>query len=92
VCFCPLQVTGNAWWTQLRYINAVYFSLEALMVNEFQGSSTDCSAGIEPGLAGLAESALASITGAQRAVLRQLARPQEGWVLGNVAKGCSRCG
>jgi hypothetical protein len=71
-------VTGNAWWTQLCYINAVYFSLEALMVNELQGSTMDCSAGVEPQLTGLAESALASITGAQRAVLRQLTNPQEG--------------
>jgi hypothetical protein len=76
----PLQVTTNVWFTQLRYISAVYYSLEALMVNEFQGSSMDCSAGMEPGLqlAGLAESALASITGGQRAVLRQMTRPQDG--------------
>jgi hypothetical protein len=66
------------WFTQLRYISAVYYSLEVLMVNEFRDSTMDCSAGMEPGLTGLAESALASITGAQRAVLRQLAQPQEG--------------
>jgi hypothetical protein len=71
-------VKTNVWFTQLRYISTIYYSFEALMVNEFQGISMDCSAGVEPGLTGLAESALASITGAQRAVLRQLARPQEG--------------
>jgi hypothetical protein len=74
----PLQVTTNVWFTQLRYISAVYYSLEALMVNEFQGSSMDCSNGVEPGLAGLAESALVSITGVQRAVLWQVTQPQEG--------------
>jgi hypothetical protein len=77
-CVHPLQVTTNVWFTQLRYISALWYSLEALMVNEFQGSSMDCSAGMEPGLTGLAESALASITGAQRAVLRQITRPQDG--------------
>jgi hypothetical protein len=45
------------WLTQLRYISALYYSVEALMVNEFQGSSMDCSGGMEPGLVGLAESA-----------------------------------
>jgi hypothetical protein len=73
-----LQVTTNAWFTQLRYISAVHFSLEAFMVNEFQGSSMDCSAGLGPELASLAESALVTASGVQRAVMQQLTRPQEG--------------
>jgi hypothetical protein len=78
MCAACMQVTANAWFTQLRYMSAMYFALEGLMVNEFQGSSVDCSAGLDPGLAGLAGSAFSGITTFQRAVLLQLTQPQDG--------------
>jgi hypothetical protein len=73
-----LQVTSNAWFTQLRYISAIYFTLEGLMVNELQGSTIDCSAGLDTGLASLVESALVNASGFQQTVLLQLTQPQEG--------------
>jgi hypothetical protein len=73
-----LQVTTNAWFMQLRYISAIYFALEGLMVNEFQGSSVDCSDGLEPGLASLAESALGGLSSFQQAMLLRAVQPQEG--------------
>uniref|UniRef100_A0A383VMS4 ABC transporter domain-containing protein n=1 Tax=Tetradesmus obliquus TaxID=3088 RepID=A0A383VMS4_TETOB len=79
------EVTTNVWLTQLRYISVLYYSLEALTVNEFHGSSISCSGGLEPGLAGLAESALASITPCQHAMLQQLTQPQESCLIRNDA-------
>ncbi|WIA12631.1 hypothetical protein OEZ85_006286 [Tetradesmus obliquus] len=79
------EVATNVWLTQLRYISALYYSLEALTVNEFHGSSMSCSGGLEPGLAGLAESALASITPGQHAMLQQLTQPQESCLIRNDA-------
>jgi hypothetical protein len=41
-----LQVITNYWLTQLRYVSAMYFGLEALVLNEFYGLTYDCSSGM----------------------------------------------
>ncbi|WIA32105.1 hypothetical protein OEZ86_002956 [Tetradesmus obliquus] len=79
------EVTTNSWFAQLRYISAIYFTLEGLMVNEFQGSTVDCSPGLETGLASLAESAIDSSSGLYQAVLLQLVQPQPGCIVHNDA-------
>lgn len=73
-----LQVTTNNWFTQLRYISAVYFAVEAQMINEFSGTSADCSQGMEGSLVHLVKAALPHLNGFQQGVVDRLGNTQEG--------------
>lgn len=66
------------WLTQLRYISAAYFSLEALVQNEFNGRISDCSKGLEAGLVDMLQAGLANATPMQRTVLNRMKDPQPG--------------
>lgn len=66
------------WLTQLRYISAAYFSLEALVLNEFSGRVADCSKGLESGLVDMLQAGLSSATPMQRTILNRLKEPQPG--------------
>lgn len=66
------------WLTQLRYISAAYFSLEALVQNEFNNRVSDCSKGLESGLVDMLQAGLTSATPLQKTVLNRLKEPQPG--------------
>jgi hypothetical protein len=66
------------WITQLRYISAAYFSLEALVQNEFNGRVNDCSSGLESGLVDMLQAGLMTATPMQKMVLNRLKDPQPG--------------
>lgn len=66
------------WLTQLRYISAAYFALEALVQNEFTGRISDCSRGLESGLVDMLQAGLANATPVQRTVLNRMKEPQPG--------------
>lgn len=68
----------NQWLTQLRYIDALYFALEALMQNELKGSTADCSDGLNNDQVDLLTAGVSNMTAMQRAVLNQLKQPQPG--------------
>lgn len=73
-----LQVTFNYWLTQLRYVSAVYFGFEALVLNEFSGVYLDCSAGLGPGYMSFVLTAFPKLTQAQTNILKTLQNPQPG--------------
>lgn len=64
--------------TALRYISAAYFAFEGLMVNQFEGSTVDCSSGLGAGLLDDAAKGFPNMSTFQRGVLNQLAQPQPG--------------
>lgn len=66
------------WLTQLRYISAAYFSLEALVQNEFNGMVNDCSRGLESGLVDMLQAGLTNATPMQKMVLNRMKDPQPG--------------
>lgn len=66
------------WLTQLRYISAAYFALEALVQNEFNGRTSDCSGGLEAGLVDMLLAGLSNATPMQRTVLNRMKEPQPG--------------
>jgi hypothetical protein len=68
--------------TQLRYLSSAYFCLEALALNEFGGSTIDCSGGLGAGLTRFMRTGLTTASPLQQAVLAQLSEPQPGWVSG----------
>lgn len=72
-----MQVSPSIQWlTQLRYISATYFALEALMTNEFKGGLLDCSKGLDSSQVQMLSSGLLGASVYQKAVIQQLARPQ----------------
>jgi len=72
-----MQVSpATNWLTQLRYITTVPFGLEALLINEYSGTTVDCSKGIEPSLVHLVQSALPNLTKAQSTIINNLLKPQ----------------
>jgi hypothetical protein len=76
--FCCVAQVYMQWLTQLRYISAAYFSLEALVQNEFTGRVNDCSAGLEGGLVDMLQAGLTNATPMQRTVLNRMKEPQPG--------------
>ena len=68
----------NQWLTQLRYISAFYFSIEALMQNELRGGTVDCSKGLNNDQVDMLTSGVGNMTSLQKAVLNQLKQPQPG--------------
>eukprot|EP00775_Hariotina_reticulata_P005626 gene5626-5865_t len=80
------EVITNFWLTQLRYISALYFGLEAMVLNEFYGLTYDCSAGIgNSGYMNFIMTAFPKLTNAQKSMLQTLERPQPGCVLDTAA-------
>lgn len=75
-----LQVTTNSWFTQLRYISALYFAIEAQMISEFQDITADCSQGLDANMLHLLKSSLPHMTGLQQNVVNQLGKTQTGYV------------
>jgi hypothetical protein len=73
-----LQVTFNYWLTQLRYISAVYFGFEALVLNEFSGVTLDCSQGMGPDYMNFVLTAFPRLTSAQKGILERMSQPQPG--------------
>ncbi|KAF8066171.1 abcG22 [Scenedesmus sp. PABB004] len=70
------EVTYNHWLTQLRYVSALYFGFEALVLNEFTSVALDCSAGLDDAYLGFILTAFPGLNPSQRGVLNSLARPQ----------------
>lgn len=66
------------WLTQLRYISAAYFALEALVLNEFTGQTSDCSKGLEARLVDMLKAGLSSATPLQLTMLERMKQPQPG--------------
>lgn len=66
------------WLTQLRYVSAAYFSLEALVQNEFSGRVNDCSKGLESGLVDMLQAGLMNASPMQKVVLGRMKEPQPG--------------
>lgn len=66
------------WLTQLRYVSASYFALEALNVNELQGDVANCSQGVDQALVNTLTAALVNATDMQKAALANLKQPQPG--------------
>lgn len=66
--------------TQLRYINAVYFGFEALVINEFRDLRLDCSAGIGADATGFILTAFPNMSAAHKGIVAQMTKPQQGCV------------
>lgn len=66
------------WLTQLRYIAASYFALEALMVNEHTGRYMDCSNGLAPSQVDTLTAGLVNTSAARKGILASLKSPQPG--------------
>lgn len=75
------------WLTQLRYIAASYYSLEALLINEHTNSWLDCSNGLAASQVDMITANLVNTPDFQKAVLQQFKEPQPGWVTGSVEGG-----
>lgn len=73
---CTPQVTFNYWLTQLRYISAVYFGFEALVLNEFSGVTLDCSNGMGEEYMNFVLTAFPRMTAAQKQILGRMSQPQ----------------
>jgi hypothetical protein len=73
-----MQQVWMQWITQLRYISASYFAIEALVQNEFRGTTMDCEAGLGAGLVDPLTAGLNNTSPLQLAVLNQLKQPQPG--------------
>lgn len=66
------------WMTQLRFISAAYFALEALAQNAFRGNVMDCSDNLADGFLDSVASGLRNASQLQLAVINQLKQPQPG--------------
>lgn len=67
-----------AWLTQLRYVAASYFALEALMVNEHTGRRMDCSNGLTPSQVDTLTAGLVNTSASTKAIIASLKNPQPG--------------
>lgn len=76
-CFACAQA-GLQWFTQLRFLTAGYFAMEALVQNELHGSSLDRSQGFDKQLMAFIKSGLVSANTVQRSVIDQMSKPQPG--------------
>jgi len=78
MCCAWLVQVYNQWLTQLRYISAFYFAIEALMQNEMRGGVVDCSNGMNQDQVDMLTAGVANLSRMQKAVLNQLKAPQPG--------------
>jgi hypothetical protein len=66
------------WATQLRWVTASYYALEALMVNQYTGLLLDCSGGLPAEQVDTVTGSLVNATPFQQAMLQHLKQPQPG--------------